>query len=207
MVELERRAGLANVGDGDGPGETEVGQAPTTTGYASPDPEPGKAVPRRRRTLQQAVAEVSPNAPRVDVNFPDSEVVVEEPRLTRAWAVISSPIHLLTIVSFFMTLGIFIAGILWQDGTALLALLLSSLTMTTIGYAARWTPLIARRIVMSDDALKRPGRELWAEEALTEAQKGNRAWPAAKRRSEILVDARKRREQRAEQELSHGQKH
>jgi hypothetical protein len=47
MVEPERRAGLANVGDGDGPGETEVGQAPTTTGYASPDPEPGKAVPRR----------------------------------------------------------------------------------------------------------------------------------------------------------------
>jgi hypothetical protein len=105
-----------------------------------------------------------------------------------------------------MTLGLFIAGILWQDGTALLALILSSLTTTTIGYAARWTPLIARRIVMSDDALKRPGRELWAEEALTEAQKGNRAWPAAKWRSEILVEARKRREQRAEQ-LSHGQKH
>ncbi|KAH6855575.1 hypothetical protein B0I37DRAFT_424138 [Chaetomium sp. MPI-CAGE-AT-0009] len=114
-----------------------------TTGATSDDPEHGNAGPqrlRRRPTMQERAAGFTSNAP--TVRTPLSGV---SNHAAPARAAFYSPLHLLTILSFFITIGLFTAGALWKDGTALLAVGLASITTTTISYAARWEPIMTGR--------------------------------------------------------------
>ncbi|KAK4123658.1 hypothetical protein N657DRAFT_645241 [Parathielavia appendiculata] len=150
----QHSAQLATVG---GSGKTADGQA-KATGVTFPDPEPGNAVPqglRRRPTMKETVAEFASNAPtvlnahealNVELIPPDNlSDPSDKDELARVGAAFSSPLHLLTIVSFLITIGLVIAGALWEDGTALLAVGLASITTTTISFAARWKPYINGR--------------------------------------------------------------
>ena len=56
-----------------------------------------------------------------------------------------SPLNILTIVSFLMTVGAFIWAMIVKDGGAALALATMSLASILIGIASYWTPLLDRR--------------------------------------------------------------
>lgn len=56
-----------------------------------------------------------------------------------------SPINILTMISFFLTLGAFVCAIAIQDGAAALALIAMSSASTLIGIASYWRPRLTTR--------------------------------------------------------------
>ncbi len=56
-----------------------------------------------------------------------------------------SPIHILSVFSLFVTIGIIIAAVIWNDGTAILAVSLISLASSIVGLASWWKPLLMSR--------------------------------------------------------------
>jgi hypothetical protein len=56
-----------------------------------------------------------------------------------------SPIHVLAILSFMLTLGIIVAAIFWRDGPAIIAVTIISVTSTIVGYASLWRPVLMHR--------------------------------------------------------------
>ncbi|KAK0629111.1 hypothetical protein B0T17DRAFT_614934 [Bombardia bombarda] len=56
-----------------------------------------------------------------------------------------SPIHILSILSFLLTIGLLVAAGIWGDGTAILAIGLISLASSVVGYASWWKPLLMTR--------------------------------------------------------------
>ncbi|KAM0513567.1 hypothetical protein ACHAPE_007617 [Trichoderma viride] len=56
-----------------------------------------------------------------------------------------SPLHILSAFSCLLSIGILIAAIFWQDGTAILAIVLVSFVSTVIGYASSWRPILMQR--------------------------------------------------------------
>lgn len=56
-----------------------------------------------------------------------------------------SPIHILTIFSFALTLVIFGLTAYWRDGNALLAVVIISLQASLVGYASWWAPQLTSR--------------------------------------------------------------
>ncbi len=123
---------------------TADGRATTTCATLQRDPEPGSggdpslAPPplRRRRTqaIMTNIAEFASNAP--------TAVGTAGPRARNVVATFSSPLHLLSIFSFFMTIALIAAGVVWKDGTAVLAVVLLSLATSATGFAALWRPLL-----------------------------------------------------------------
>jgi hypothetical protein len=80
------------------------------------------------------IAEFASNAP--------TAVGTAGPRARNVVAPFSSPLHLLSIFSFFMTIALIVAGVVWKDGTAVLAVVLLSLATSATGFAALWRPLL-----------------------------------------------------------------
>lgn len=60
-------------------------------------------------------------------------------------ATLCSPVHLLSIFSFALTLAIIILSALWEDGTAILAIVLMSLASSVVCYASLWKPVLMNR--------------------------------------------------------------
>ncbi|KAM0259338.1 hypothetical protein ACHAQJ_003370 [Trichoderma viride] len=56
-----------------------------------------------------------------------------------------SPLHIISALSCFLSIAILVAAALWQDGTAIIAISLVSLTSTVIGYASSWRPILMQR--------------------------------------------------------------
>jgi hypothetical protein len=56
-----------------------------------------------------------------------------------------SPLHILSAFSCLLSVGILIAAVFWQDGTAILAIVLVSCVSTVIGYASSWRPILMQR--------------------------------------------------------------
>ncbi|KAL7919056.1 hypothetical protein ACQKWADRAFT_302485 [Trichoderma austrokoningii] len=56
-----------------------------------------------------------------------------------------SPLHILSAFSCLLSIGILIAAVFWQDGTAILAIVLVSFVSTVIGYASSWRPILMQR--------------------------------------------------------------
>lgn len=149
VTRFERSAQLAGKN-----GSEKTMDAPTTTGI---DPEAGDSAQqglRRRSTMQQKFADFASNAPTVDVTRGTTRASIPGRGGDGAvGAAFYSPLHILTVVSFLITIGLFIAGALWRDGTALLAVGLASITTTTISYAARWKPFMTGRATSGAEAL------------------------------------------------------
>ncbi|KAK0672051.1 hypothetical protein QBC41DRAFT_39021 [Cercophora samala] len=56
-----------------------------------------------------------------------------------------SPVHLLSLFSFALTLAIIILSALWEDGTAILAIVMISLASSVVCYASLWKPVLMNR--------------------------------------------------------------
>ncbi|KAK5653337.1 hypothetical protein OQA88_9028 [Cercophora sp. LCS_1] len=56
-----------------------------------------------------------------------------------------SPLHVVSVVSFVFTIGLLVAAGIWEDGAAILAIVLISLASTVTCYASYWRPLLMHR--------------------------------------------------------------
>ncbi|KAK4219842.1 hypothetical protein QBC37DRAFT_271768 [Rhypophila decipiens] len=56
-----------------------------------------------------------------------------------------SPLHLISLLSFLLTIALLICSIRWKDGTAIVAISLVSLASSVIGAASWWRPLLMNR--------------------------------------------------------------
>jgi uncharacterized membrane protein len=56
-----------------------------------------------------------------------------------------SPVHVLSVFSFLLTIGIIIAAAIWEDGTAIVAIACISLAGTVVCYASWWRPILMNR--------------------------------------------------------------
>lgn len=56
-----------------------------------------------------------------------------------------SPVHILSVFSFLLTIAIIIAAAFWQDGTAIVAVSLMALAGTVVCYASWWRPILMHR--------------------------------------------------------------
>lgn len=56
-----------------------------------------------------------------------------------------SPLNCLSLISFLLTIGLFIWAILTRDGTACVALCTISLASSIVGYASYWSPVLMNR--------------------------------------------------------------
>lgn len=56
-----------------------------------------------------------------------------------------SPLHIISILSFFLTVALVTCSTLWHDGTAIVAIILISLASSVVGYASYWRPLLMSR--------------------------------------------------------------
>ncbi|KAK4445585.1 hypothetical protein QBC34DRAFT_472106 [Podospora aff. communis PSN243] len=112
------------------------------------DPENGHVRPnlvRRQPTMTEKVAGLVSNAPQLrrteSINVPP---IAKMGRYAVPPA-LHSPLHVLSVLSFIMSIGLIVAGIVWKDGTAVVAVCLLSLATSVIGYAAWWRPLLMHR--------------------------------------------------------------
>ncbi|KAK7747369.1 hypothetical protein SLS53_001623 [Cytospora paraplurivora] len=105
------------------------------TGGTHHKPHGGEPTPgiKRRRTAKEKVTDFIANP---------TLTPVSRPAVPPAW---SSPIHIVTVSSFLMTLVIFGMTAYWRDGNALLAIFIISLQSSLVGYASWWKPRLMVR--------------------------------------------------------------
>ncbi|CAN8098476.1 unnamed protein product [Discula destructiva] len=106
-----------------------------------PDPIPG--IIRRRTNLEKVQDFVTDPSIKPSDSLPRQERPAVPPAL-------GSPIHIITIFSFLLTLVIFGLTAYWQDGNALLATMIISLQASLVGYASWWRPRMMCRPHSSD---------------------------------------------------------
>lgn len=56
-----------------------------------------------------------------------------------------SPLHIVSVLSCAMTVGLFVAARYWEDGTAMLAIVFISMASTVTCWASLWRPLLMNR--------------------------------------------------------------
>ncbi|KAM7207799.1 hypothetical protein V8F20_001841 [Naviculisporaceae sp. PSN 640] len=98
-------------------------------------PTPGPGQLKRRQTVSARLGGLISNAPLLGHGQHRASGI---PSFT-------VPLHLVSILSFFMTIVLIIMGVLWEDGTSLVAICLLSIATSVIGYAARWKPQLLGR--------------------------------------------------------------
>jgi hypothetical protein len=98
-----------------------------------PPPEPGTQ-PKRRGTMSEKLSDVMTSPTMVNSN--DRYTVPPN---------YYSPVHVLNVLSFFLTIGIIVGAGVWHDGTAMLAISLISLASSVICYASWWHPKLMNR--------------------------------------------------------------
>ncbi|KAK3401963.1 hypothetical protein B0T20DRAFT_450874 [Sordaria brevicollis] len=58
---------------------------------------------------------------------------------------LDSPMHVINIFSFFLTVAILVTSAYWHDGAAVVAIVTISIAATVMGYASWWYPLLMAR--------------------------------------------------------------
>ncbi|KAK0611755.1 hypothetical protein B0T14DRAFT_571619 [Immersiella caudata] len=124
------------------------------------DPENGESQLkpiRRQPTIAEKYADMVSNAPQLPLRrtlTPEVHVLLNNtPKRYAIPPALYSPLQILSVFSFLMSIGLIIAGIIWKDGTAVVAVCLLSLSTSVIGYAAWWSPLLMARPARSGQAL------------------------------------------------------
>lgn len=102
----------------------------------SSEPTPGII---RRRTFSEKMTDFVTNP---SIKPAPSLEPQERPAVPPA---LGSPIHIITVLSFVLTLVIFGLTAYWHDGNALLAIFIISLQASLVGYASWWKPRIMIR--------------------------------------------------------------
>lgn len=112
----------------DGQREEDIEMGPASTG--SEGPAEGLRL-RKRPTLSEIIAN-----PATVVNKQERYAVPPA-----VW----SPLHVVSVLSFVLTILLLIAAGIWEDGTAIVAIGLISLASTVTCYASYWRPLLMHR--------------------------------------------------------------
>ncbi|TGO42214.1 hypothetical protein BHYA_0011g00480 [Botrytis hyacinthi] len=86
--------------------------------------------PRRRDTFTARITQRGTNVDKKRPHVP---------------ARLGSPLNCLSLISFFLTIGLFIWAVLTHDGTACVALFTISLASSIVGYASYWSPALMNR--------------------------------------------------------------
>ncbi|KAF4450696.1 hypothetical protein F53441_6237 [Fusarium austroafricanum] len=112
--------------------------ARTTTFRLPEEPSPGNEdAPKplvRRPTAKQKVQDILANP-----TFANTR------RRPTVPAKLFSPIHILSVFSFLLSVAIFVCAVIWKDGNAILAVSLISFASTVVGYASFWHPILMNR--------------------------------------------------------------
>lgn len=106
------------------------GQGPRSNTDDNHTPQPLQ----RRKTAHEAVQDL--------LSHPTMAVSGERPAVPPR---LFSPIHILGVLSFLISVGILVSAIIWKDGNAILAVLLVSLMSSVVGFASFWRPLLMSR--------------------------------------------------------------
>ncbi|GAO13339.1 uncharacterized protein UV8b_00682 [Ustilaginoidea virens] len=111
---------------------------PDEASQASPASTPspsGCSAPRRASTSRRRCAQDLFASPTVAVGGSRPAVPAK----------LLSPVHVLSVFSCLLSIGIIVAAAINRDGTAVLAVTLVSLASTIAGYASSWRPLLMKR--------------------------------------------------------------
>lgn len=105
-------------------------------GQRAPPPDPIPGIIRRRTAREKMTDFVT------DPSIKPVSLRQERPAVPPA---LGSPIHIITVLSFLLTLIIFGLTAYWRDGNALLATFIISLQASLVGYASWWKPRMMSR--------------------------------------------------------------
>ncbi|KAK3381451.1 hypothetical protein B0H63DRAFT_205173 [Podospora didyma] len=98
------------------------------------DPELGTPEIRRAYTMSEKFTDILANG----------TMVSSQERFTVPPAYYS-PVNILSVLSFLLSCGLVVAARYWEDGTAIVAVVLMSLASSVVGYASWWRPLLMNR--------------------------------------------------------------
>ncbi|KAL6852433.1 hypothetical protein ACO1O0_006978 [Amphichorda felina] len=88
----------------------------------------------RRKTARETVQDI--------LSHPTMAVKGQRPAVP---AHLFSPVHILGVLSFFLSIAIVACAIAWEDGNAVIAITLISFVSTIVGVASFWRPLLMSR--------------------------------------------------------------
>ncbi|KAK7426611.1 hypothetical protein QQZ08_006941 [Neonectria magnoliae] len=110
--------------------------ARSTTIHLPDDEDPGQTPKplKRRATAKEKVQDMLSNP--TLANRADPPAVP---------AKLFSPIHILSVLSTLLSIGLIISAVFWEDGAAILAVSLMSMASTVVGYASLWHPILMNR--------------------------------------------------------------
>lgn len=114
------------------------GDSANVTFHIAPDPEQGGIQPQmgpiRRRTMKENLTDILAN--------PTLANTSKRPAVPAA---LYSPVHILSFVSFLLTLALVGTAAYWKDGTAIVAVGAISVASSIVGYASWWKPMLMNR--------------------------------------------------------------
>ncbi|RYP01297.1 hypothetical protein DL763_000269 [Monosporascus cannonballus] len=115
-------------------GQNDATTPATTTGSNAPrDVEAGRGL-KRRVTMKEKVQD-----------FVANPTLANNAKRPAVPPTLYSPLHILTVFSVVVTIGMIIAAAFWNDGTAILSVSLLSLASSVVGLASWWRPLLMSR--------------------------------------------------------------
>ena len=89
---------------------------------------------QRRKSTKETVQDL--------ISYPTMAVSGDRPAVP---AHLFSPIHILGVLSFLVSIAILVCAVMWEDGNAILAISLISLMSSVVGLASFWRPLLMSR--------------------------------------------------------------
>jgi hypothetical protein len=100
------------------------------------DVESGEPIPgiRRRRTVQEKLTDAIANP-----------TLAQRKKRPAVPPTLFSPVHVLTMASFLLTLAIIATGVYWRDGNAVLSISCVSFASSVVGVASWWKPILMNR--------------------------------------------------------------
>lgn len=97
-----------------------------------PPPQPG--VVRRRQTVSEKMTD-----------YLASPTLANTAKRPAVPATLYSPVHVLSFLSFLLSLALVATAAYWRDGTAIAAVGAISVASSVVGYASRWQPMLMAR--------------------------------------------------------------
>lgn len=131
----------SDIGGSENEGRSAVAFADAEKGDKASHPVPPEPTPgiKRRRTVKEQMTDFVANP-----MLKPSPSLEPKPRPAVPPA-LGSPIHIITLFSFIITLLIFGLTAYWRDGNALIAIFIVSLQASLVGYASWWKPQLMVR--------------------------------------------------------------
>ncbi|KAL1838959.1 hypothetical protein VTJ49DRAFT_2031 [Mycothermus thermophilus] len=108
--------------------------SPSNNNNNPPSPPPTPTPPKRTPTISERITDMVTYPTMVNTE----ECYTVPPRF-------GSPVHVLSVFSFLLTVAIIACAVYWRDGTAIVAIALMSLAGTVVCFASWWRPILMHR--------------------------------------------------------------